>query len=194
MRAWAEPYRLGPRSATTAVTGQYNGDVNLFKKLGGHSGYWLAMALGALALEGAALYYQYALGEYPCVLCIHVRIWVAAFVVAGVLGLLLKRSRGGLVAANVLSLAVAIGLAERSWRTLAVERHWIEELSCTMDAGLPSWFALDHWFPAVFGVQASCGFTPLIAFDITMAETLMAISAVAVVVTALVTAATLASK
>jgi disulfide bond formation protein DsbB len=168
--------------------------MNLLGRLGAHSGYWLAMAVGALALEGVALYYQYVLDEYPCVLCIHVRIWVAALVVAGVLGLFLKRSRGGLVAANVLSLAVAVGFAERSWRTLAVERHWIEELSCTMDAGLPSWFALDHWFPAVFGVQASCGFTPLIAFNITMAESLMAISAVAVLVTALVTAATLTSK
>jgi disulfide bond formation protein DsbB len=63
-----------------------------------------------------------------------------------------------------------------------------------MDAGLPPWFALDHWLPAVFGVQASCGFTPIVAFDVTMAEALIAISAVAVVVTALVTAATLRAK
>ena len=168
--------------------------MNLLRRLGGHSGYWFAMAVGALALEAAALYYQYALNQYPCVLCIHVRIWVAAFFVVGVLGLVLKRSRGGLVVANLLSLAAAIGLAERSWRTLAIERRWIEELSCTMDAGLPPWFALDHWFPAVFGVQASCGFTPIIAFNITMAESLMAISAVALVVTALVTVATLTSK
>lgn len=163
-------------------------------KLGRSNAYWLAMIVGALALEGAALYYQYALNQYPCVLCIHVRMWVAAFIVVGALGLVLKRSRAGLVFANLLSLATAIGLAERSWRTLAVERRWIEELSCTMDAGLPSWFALDHWFPAVFGVQASCGLTPLIAFNITMAEVLTAISAVALVVTALVTAATLRSK
>lgn len=168
--------------------------MNRLRKLGGHYGYWLAMAGGALALEAAALYYQYALNQYPCVLCIHVRIWVAAFFVVGVLGLALKRSRRGLVVASLLSLAAAIGLAERSWRTLAIERRWIEELSCTMDAGLPPWFALDHWFPAVFGVQASCGFTPIIAFNITMAESLMAISAVALVVTALVTAATLTSK
>ena len=168
--------------------------MNLFGRLGGHYGYWLAMAVGALALEGIALYYQYALDQYPCVVCIHVRIWVAAFAVVGVLGLALKRSRGGLLVANVLSLVVAIGFAERSWRTLALERRWIEELACTMDAGLPTWFALDHWFPTVFGVQASCGLTPIIAFDITMAESLMAISVVALVVTALVTAATLRSK
>ncbi len=168
--------------------------MSLFKKLGGHNGYWLAMAGGALALEAAALHYQYALNQYPCVLCVHVRIWVAGFIVVGILGLVLKRSRAGLVVANLLSLATAIGFAERSWRTLAVERRWIEELACTMDAGLPPWFALDHWFPAVFGVQASCGFTPIVAFNITMAESLMVISAVAVVVTALVTAATLTSK
>jgi disulfide bond formation protein DsbB len=168
--------------------------VSLWAKLGRSNAYWLAMAVGALALEGAALYYQYVLNEYPCVVCIHVRIWVAALAVVGILGLALKRSRGGLVVANLLSLATAVGFAERSWKTLAIERHWIEELSCTMDAGLPTWFALDHWFPAVFGVQASCGFTPIIAFNITMAESLMAISAVAVVVTALVTAANLRSR
>lgn len=168
--------------------------MSVLGRLGRNNAYWLAMILGALALEGAALYYQYALNQYPCVLCIHVRIWVAAFVVVGALGLVLKRSRGGLVVANILSLVAAIGLAERSWRTLAVERRWIEELACTMDAGLPPWFALDHWFPAVFGVQASCGFTPIVAFDVTMAEALIAISAVAVVLTALVTAATLRAK
>ena len=165
-----------------------------FRRLGQSNAYWLAMIVGALALEGVALYYQYALNQYPCVLCIHVRIWVAGFIVVGILGLVLKRSRVGLAVANFLSLATAIGLTERSWRTLAVERRWIEELACTMDAGLPAWFALDHWFPAVFGVQASCGFTPIIAFDVTMAESLMAISVVALVVTALVTAATLTSK
>ena len=151
--------------------------------------YWLAMIVIALASEGIALYYQYGLNQYPCVLCIHVRLWVAAFIVIGILGLVLSHSRVGLLTAGVLSVIAAIGFAERSWRTLATERGWIVELACEMDAGLPSWFALDHWFPSLFGVQAACGRSPDMLFGITMAEALMAMSAGTLLVTALVLAA-----
>jgi len=168
--------------------------VHFFGRLGRGSVYWLAMIAGALALEGVALYYQYALNQYPCVLCIQVRIWVAGFVVVGVLGLLLKRARVGLIVASLLSLGAAIGMAERSWQTLATERGWSQELACNMDAGLPAWFALEEWLPAVFKVQAACGYTPVLAFGITMAEALVALSALAILVTALVTAASLTTK
>ncbi|MGD8810963.1 MAG: disulfide bond formation protein B, partial [Gammaproteobacteria bacterium] len=82
-----------------------------------------------------------------------------------------------------------IGFTERSWQTLATERGWIVELACPMDAGLPSWFDLDHWFPAVFGVQASCGISPEMLFGISMAEALMAMSVVTLCITSLVLAA-----
>ena len=36
--------------------------------------YWAILVLIGITLEAAALYYQYALDEWPCVLCIHVRI------------------------------------------------------------------------------------------------------------------------
>jgi len=140
----------------------------------------------ALASEIIALYYQYALNQYPCVLCIHVRLWVAAFIIVGILGLVLSNNRGGLLAANILALVAAIGFAERSWQTLATERGWIVELACPMDAGLPAWFDLDQWFPAVFGVQASCGRSPEMLFGVTMAEALMAMSVAAFIVTTLV--------
>lgn len=150
------------------------------------------MIVTGLALELVALYYQYALNQYPCVLCIHVRIWVLALVFVGALGLILKRSRGGIVTANALGLIVGVGLAERSWQLLVNERGWSSELTaCSMESGLPFWFALDKWFPAVFGVQATCGYTPVIAMGITMAEALVAISALIIAATALVSVATL---
>lgn len=149
------------------------------------------MIAGALAAEGVALYYQYALNRYPCELCIHVRIWVAAFVLVGALGLVLKRWHTGLVAAALLSLTAAIGLAERSWATLATERGLSTSFACSIDLGLPAWFALDEWLPAVFQVQAPCGVTPVLLAGVTMAEGLVAISVVAVVVTALVLVAAL---
>jgi disulfide bond formation protein DsbB len=163
--------------------------VEIFERIGASRLYWLAMIVIALAAEGVALYYQYALNQYPCVLCIHVRLWVAAFVIVGALGLAMRTSRRGRIAASALSLVAAIGFTERSWQTLATERGWIVELACPMDAGLPSWFDLDHWFPAVFGVQASCGISPEMLFGISMAEALMAMSVVTLCITSLVLAA-----
>lgn len=173
------------RPATEAKTAA----VTLFDKLGRSGVYWLAMIVIALASEGIALYYQYALNQYPCVLCIHVRLWVAAFIVLGIAGLALRSDTTGRRIVAALSVVAAAGFAERSWRTLATERGWIVELACPMDAGLPAWFDLEAWFPAVFQVQASCGLSPQMPFGVTMAEALMAMSVVTVVVTALVFAA-----
>ena len=56
----------------------------------GKSGfYWLALALTGLASEAVALFYQHALDEMPCVLCIQVRLWVMALIIVALLVLLL---------------------------------------------------------------------------------------------------------
>ena len=78
---------------------------------------------------------------------------------------------------HLLNAGMMAGFVERSWQTLAVERGWVFG-DCDMESGLPSWFALDKWFPALFEVQTACGYTPIILFDITMAEMLLAISSV----------------
>ena len=49
--------------------------------------YWAAMIVIGTALEAAALYYQYVLDEWPCVLCIHVRIWVMACILLGMIAI-----------------------------------------------------------------------------------------------------------
>ncbi len=144
-------------------------------RLGRHRLYWIALALFGLALEGGALYYQYVLGEWPCVLCIHVRIWVLAIVLLSILALFFTHSRNAMRFFHGLSVVVAIGLLERSWKVLAVERGWIFG-DCEMDLGMPPWFALDKWFPWLFEVQTSCGYTPLIAFNISMAEVLLVLA------------------
>jgi disulfide bond formation protein DsbB len=151
------------------------------KTAGGSAWYWLAIIVVGVVLEGSALYYQYALNYYPCVLCIHVRIWVMGAILAGVFGLLARHSRPALLSAHAFSVVMFAGLLERSYMTLAVERLWTEG-SCSMDAGLPSWFALDQWFPAIFEVQEACGYTPEVIFGITMAEALVVLAAGAVVV------------
>lgn len=45
--------------------------------------------------------------------------------------------------------------------------------SCSFDLGLPSWLALDKWMPLIFKVQTTCGYTPELAFGVSMAEVLL---------------------
>ena len=137
--------------------------------------YWILLFILGISLEGGALYHQYVLDEWPCVLCIHVRIWVLGFIVLAILALLFDNNKWLNRGFHLTNSIIMTGLVERSWQTLAVERGWVFG-ECDMESGLPSWFALDKWFPAVFEVQTACGYTPLIILEITLAEVLMLIS------------------
>ena len=152
--------------------------------------YWLLLVFVGLALEAGALYYQYVLEYGPCILCIHVRLWVLAVVIISVFGLIFRHSRGARIIFNLLNLVAVFGLLERSWKTLGVERGWVID-ECNMDLGLPDWFAVDQWLPFLLEAVEPCGYTPYIIFRITMAETLVAIGIAAVVVALLVVIASL---
>lgn len=145
--------------------------------------YWMILILVGVALEAAALYYQYALDEWPCVLCIHVRLWIAALILLGLIALISGGSDAVLRGLHGLNVIIMIGLVERSWRVLAVERGWIFG-DCDMSLGTPAWFAPDRWFPYLFEVQTSCGYTPLILFEISMAELLLVISGLLLIISA----------
>ena len=145
--------------------------------------YWIALVLVGVALECGALYYQYVLDEWPCVLCIHIRLWIAAFILLGLIALWCTPLRWAIRLAHALNLVIMVGLLERSWKVLAVERGWIFG-DCDLDLGMPSWFAPDQWLPALFEVQTSCGYTPLILFNISMAEVLLVISSFLLIMSA----------
>ena len=149
--------------------------MNRIRIFGNHNFYWIGLIILGLSMEAVALYYQYVLDEWPCVLCIHIRIWIAGFILLAMLALIIKRSSKVLVGLHLLNTLMMAGFVERSWQTLGVERGWIFG-DCDMNSGLPDWFALDRWFPALFEVQTSCGYTPLIALNISMAEILMTAS------------------
>ena len=149
--------------------------LELIKELAHRKLYWVLLIILGLSLEGSALYYQYALDEWPCVLCIHIRIWILGFIVLAAFALLIHKNRWLNRGLHLVNSGLMVGLVERSWQTLAVERGWVFG-DCNMESGLPTWFALDKWIPAVFEVQTACGYTPLILFNITMAETLMFVS------------------
>ena len=137
--------------------------------------YWIMLVILGLSLEATALYYQYLLDEWPCVLCIHIRVWILAFIILSVVALLVESNRRLTPVLHLINTAIMVGFVERSWQTLAVERGWVFG-DCDMDSGLPPWFALDQWFPSIFEVQTACGYTPLVVFNITMAELLLVFS------------------
>ena len=86
-----------------------------------------------------------------------------------------------------------VGLFERSYMLLGTERGTVMA-SCNFDLGLPSWLAFDKWLPAVFEVQASCGYTPELLFGITMAEGLIVMSSALVIISALLSVTSLLKK
>jgi disulfide bond formation protein DsbB len=110
-----------------------------------------------------------------------------AFTLVAILGFFVRKSLWGAKLSHLLMLLVSLGLTERSWQTLAVERGWVID-SCSMNSGLPNWFALDQWIPQVFEPWEPCGYTPELLFGITMAEGLMLISILLVSVSILFSA------
>jgi len=153
--------------------------------------YWLALALAGLASEAVALFYQHVLDEMPCVLCIHVRLWMMALILVALLVLLLRRLRFMPLAGHLLTVVIAAGLLERSYQLLGTERGFVIG-DCGFDLGLPDWFTPDVWFPAIFQVETSCGYTPKLLFGITMAEALIVASAVFTLLSVAMTVAALA--
>jgi len=160
-------------------------------KIGKSSLYWLALALIGLSSEVVALFYQYVLEEMPCVLCIQVRLWVMALIMVALLVLVLRRLRFMSVAGHLLTVVIAAGLLERSYQLLGTERGFVFG-ECGFALGLPDWFTPDKWFPLLFEVQTSCGYTPELLFGITMAEALVVASAVFVPVSLAMTVAAIA--
>ena len=150
----------------------------MFRKLavvGKSAWYWLMLVLLGMAFESVALFYQHILDELPCVLCIHVRLLMLALILVSLVAVFIRRFQWLNATAHLLTVLVAALLLERSYQLLGTERGFTFG-DCGMDLGLPSWLPLDSWFPAVFQVQTSCGYTPELLFGISMAEALIVFS------------------
>ena len=152
--------------------------VDVFRKLaviGKSVWYWWMLALLAVAFESVALFYQHVLEEMPCVMCIHVRMLMLALILVSLVAVFIHRFRWLNAVAHMFTVLVAVLLLERSYQLLGTERGFTFS-DCGFDLGLPDWLALDSWFPAVFQVQTSCGYTPELLFGVTMAEVLIVFS------------------
>lgn len=137
--------------------------------------YWLSIAALGFALLVIALYYQHALGEEPCQVCVQIRLWVVAITGVGLIMLLMPNRALSAVLGNSLLLVCCLGMLERSWLLYQLE-NGRGNGSCEFQLGMPDWFAVDRWFPEVFEVRNLCSFTPELFWGLSMAEGLVAIS------------------
>jgi len=85
---------------------------------------------------------------------------------------------------------IMLGMLDRSWLLLGVERGTIFG-SCDMDLGLPWWLAVDKWAPFIFEVKTACGYTPELFLGITMAEALLVFSALMLLLSSIMLVAVL---
>lgn len=151
----------------------------------------LGIAVIGVVMWAVALFYQYVLDAAPCVLCIQVRLWLTAVIVLAVVAAALDNRRWARLPVWLLMLGASIGLAERAWQVLGTEKGWTLG-SCSFSTGLPDWFAMDQWFPALFQPLEPCGYTPELIGGVTMGEGLMVVSVLLVL--AIVTGGVLALK
>jgi disulfide bond formation protein DsbB len=118
---------------------------------------WGTLALSALFLELAALFFQYGLRLDPCVLCIYERLAVLGVFAAGAVGVLAPARRWLRVPAYLLWGASAGWGLYLAIRHTGIQLGVIEPpLSCEFEADFPSWAKLDQWLPSLFQPTGYC--------------------------------------
>ena len=147
-------------------------------------GLWWAVFALSSGLLAAALYWQYVIGDDPCQVCIQARLWAVALGLVGALMLLLPESRVTRLLGLGLTFIASAGMGERAYYLYEIE-NFRGDGSCEFTLGMPSWFAVDQWFPALFEVRNICSYTPEIAFGVSMAEALIVIALVVCIITLL---------
>jgi len=167
--------------------------INKLFNIGNNIWYWLALIVLGIASEATALFYQYSLDYRPCVLCIQTRLWFAVLILIAITGSIFWQSKRLPLFLHALITLVAAGLLERSYQLLSIERGWAFG-SCDFDLGLPQWLAVEEWFPEIFKVWESCGYTPELLFGVTMAEALIVLSSILLLLSLAATTATFMKK
>lgn len=119
---------------------------------------WLLLALSALALELCALFFQYAMGLAPCIMCVYQRVAIGAILLAGVIGFIGYRF---LITRFI---AYALWATGAIWGLLlALEHVEIQEnsgsffFSCDIFPNFPTWAPIHDWIPFLFEATGDCG-------------------------------------
>ena len=117
---------------------------------------WLLLALTAIGLEGAALYFQYGMELMPCVMCVYQRIAVLGILVAALIGFSSPKLTLMRMAGSFLWLYASYRGIELAWEHTQLILNPSPFATCDFFVTLPSWFALQDWFPAVFQASGDC--------------------------------------
>lgn len=145
------------------------------------------MAVSALGLELAALYFQYVLHLEPCVLCVYERCAVALIFIAGIVGFinpkigLLRLSgyvfwAGGTIWGLYLTIkhsGIQMGLIKDS-------------ASCDFVADFPIWMQLDKWIPWLFNPTGYCEDVQWQFFNLSMPQSMVIVNVIYLIVLGLV--------
>lgn len=117
---------------------------------------WVVLFATALALEVAALYFQYGMGLLPCIMCIYQRTAMYGIVLAGLLVL---------IANNGVTRLLGFALwAYSAARGFLVAREHVDIIHstnpffsfCEIVPNFPSWAPLHEWLPWVFEAKGDC--------------------------------------
>ncbi|WP_218355278.1 disulfide bond formation protein DsbB [Alteromonas lipotrueiana] len=130
--------------------------IQTISRAAAHKGAWLILFLSALALEIAALYFQYGLGLAPCIMCIYQRTAMYGIVLAGLLVVLINHS-------VTRFLGFTAWLVSAGWGWLIASEH-VEILhasnpffaSCEIVPNFPAFMPLHEWLPAIFAAKGDC--------------------------------------
>jgi len=119
---------------------------------------WMLLGFSALAFELAALYFQYQLELWPCIMCVYQRVAMMGVMFAGFITAVAPNI------ALVRLLGFSLWGVSAVWGLLiAIEHVQIQTntdpfafSACERVPNLPDWFALHQWFPAIFEAGGDC--------------------------------------
>jgi len=132
--------------------------VDFLSQLSTNTRAWVLLTLSALGLEISALYFQYAMGLAPCIMCIYQRTALWAICIGGLIGCLgNKLVLARLVAYSLWAVGAIWGLL------IAIEHVEIQTAefsfmyTCEIFPNFPTWAPLHEWLPALFEANGDCG-------------------------------------
>lgn len=139
---------------------------------------WGLMLLSTLSLEVCALYFQYAMGLRPCIMCIYQRTAIFGIMFACLPVWLINTTLTRLIAYLGWGVSAIWGFF------IAMEHVDIQGASnpffatCEIVPNFPSWLPLHEWLPNLFAATGDCGDIDWSVMHMSMPQWMMVIFAI----------------
>lgn len=120
---------------------------------------WFVLASSSLILETTALYFQYAMGLEPCVMCIYQRLAIMGIAVSCLPALIAPYIQATRTL-SFLGWAISAGWgAMISYEHVQMQNpaNLFLAMSCDVIPNFPSWLPLHELLPSVFEARGTCG-------------------------------------